>query len=131
MQLSGVIKKRQLEFLSETLDCELLQNGVSSVVLIDLTGNILINVSSREYDFDYYSLATLAAGNFAAVTSLMGNLGERDLSLQFHKGEMLNIYFRKLLNDYLLIAIFDNSISLGFMRLKTDSLEHLLEDSVA
>jgi hypothetical protein len=129
--LSKRIKKRQLDFLTETLDCEMIHNGVASVILIDLAGNILANLSSREYDFDIYSLATLAAGNYGAVTHLMKNIEEAELILQFHKGEMLNIYFKKLPNDYLLITIFDNSISLGFMRLKIDSLEHLIEDSVA
>ena len=125
MSLGKLIKKRQLDFLSETLDSELIRNGVASVVLIDLAGNILTDKSNGEYDFDRYSLASLSAGNFGAVTALLNHIGEPELSLLFNQGKMLNIYFRKLLEDYILIVVFDKSISLGFLRLKIDSLENL------
>jgi hypothetical protein len=56
MRQAKLIKKRQLDFLSETLDCQLIQNGIASVVLIDLAGNILTDLSNGEHDFDMYSL---------------------------------------------------------------------------
>jgi predicted regulator of Ras-like GTPase activity (Roadblock/LC7/MglB family) len=77
-----------------------------------------------------YSLASLTAGNFGAVTALLNHLGERELTLLFNQGQMLNIYFRKLLANYILIVIFDKSISLGYLRLKMDSLENLLEEAL-
>jgi predicted regulator of Ras-like GTPase activity (Roadblock/LC7/MglB family) len=127
MRLAKVIKKRQLDFLSETLNSELIQNGITSVVLIDLAGNILTNLSNGEHDFDLYSLASLTAGNFGAVTALLDQIGEPELTLLFNQGQMLNIYFRKILADYILIVVFDKSISLGYVRLKMDSLENLLK----
>jgi predicted regulator of Ras-like GTPase activity (Roadblock/LC7/MglB family) len=130
MRLAKLIKKRQLDFLSETLDNEMIQNGITSVVLIDLAGNILTNLSSDEHDFDTYSLASLTAGNFGAVTTLLDQIGEPELTLLFNQGQMLNIYFRKILADYILIVIFDKSISLGYVRLKMDSLENLLRGTL-
>jgi predicted regulator of Ras-like GTPase activity (Roadblock/LC7/MglB family) len=130
MRQAKLIKKRQLDFLSETLDCQLIQNGIASVVLIDLAGNILTDLSNGEHDFDMYSLASLTAGNFGAVTALLNHLGERELTLLFNQGQMLNIYFRKLLANDILIVIFDKSISLGYLRLKMDSLENLLEEAL-
>jgi predicted regulator of Ras-like GTPase activity (Roadblock/LC7/MglB family) len=123
-------KKRQLDFLYETLDYQLIQNGITSVVLIDLAGNILTDLSNREHDFDTYSLASLTAGNFGAVTALLDQIGEPELTLLFNQGQMLNIYFRKILADYILIAVFDKSISLGFLRLKMDLIENLLEEAL-
>ena len=131
MRLAKVIKKRQLDFLSETLDSELIQNGITTVVLIDLAGNILTDLSHGKHDFDTYSLAALTAGNFGAVTALSDQIGEPELTLLFNQGKMLSIYFRKLLADYILIAIFDKSISLGYLRLKIDSLENFLEKGFA
>jgi predicted regulator of Ras-like GTPase activity (Roadblock/LC7/MglB family) len=128
--MAKLIKKRQLDFLSETLDGELIQNGITSVVLIDLAGNILIDLLDREHDFDTYSLASLTAGNFGAVTALLDQIGEPELTLLFNQGQMLNIYFRKILEDYILIAVFDKSISLGYVRLKMDSLENLLRGTL-
>ena len=127
MRLARLIKKRQFDFLSETLDSELIQNGITSVVLIDLAGNILTSLSNGEHDFDTYSLASLTAGNFGAVTALLDQIGEPELTLLFNQGQMLNIYFRKILADYILIVVFDKSISLGYVRLKMDSLENLLK----
>ena len=131
MRQAKPIKKRQLNFLTGTLDCELIQNGIASVVLIDLAGNILTNLSNGEHDFDMYCRASLAAGNFGAVTALLSHLGESELTLLFNQGQMLNIYFRKLLVNYILIAVFDKSISLGYVRLKIDSLENLFEETLA
>jgi predicted regulator of Ras-like GTPase activity (Roadblock/LC7/MglB family) len=130
MRQAKLIKKRQLDFISETLDCQLIQNGITSVILIDLAGNILTNLSNGEHDFDLYSLASLTAGNFGAVTALLDQIGEPEITLLFNQGQMLNIYFRKILADYILITVFDKSISLGFLRLKMDSLENLLEEAL-
>ncbi len=130
MRQAKLIKKRQLDFISETIDCQLIQNGITSVILIDLAGNILTNLSNGEHDFDLYSLASLTAGNFGAVTALLDQIGEPELTLLFNQGQMLNIYFRKILADFILIAVFDKSISLGFLRLKMDSLENLLEEAL-
>jgi len=48
----------------------------------------------------------------------MANIvGEDDFSLLFHKGRDVNLHFTNILDDYLLIDIFDNSFSLGFLRL--------------
>ena len=130
MRQTKQFKKWQFDFLHETLDCQLIQNGITSVVLIDLAGNILTDLSNREHDFDLYSLASLTAGNFGVVTALLDQIGEPELTLLFNQGKMLNIYFRKLLADCILIAVFDKSISLGFLRLKMDSLENLLEEAL-
>ena len=129
MRAAKLIRKRELDLLTETLDGQLIKNGISSVALIDLAGNILTNLSSGDYDFDIYSLASLSAGNFGAVTALVNHIGEPELTLLFNQGKMLNIYFRKLLADYILIVIFDKSISLGFVRLKIDSLENLMQET--
>ena len=130
MRQPKLIKKRQLDFISETLDCQLIQNGITSVVLIDLAGNILTNLSNREHDFDLYSLASLTAGNFGAVTALLDQIGEPELTLLFNQGQMLNIYFRKISADYILIVIFDKSISLGYLRLKMDMIEKLVKETL-
>ena len=130
MRMAKLIRKRELDLLTETLDSQLIQNGISSVALIDLAGNILTNLSNKEHDFDIYSLASLSAGNFGAVTALLNHIGEQELTLLFNQGKMLNIYFRKLLADHILIVIFDKSISLGFVRLKIDSLENLMQETL-
>ena len=55
-------------------------------------------------------------------------IGEGEFSLLFHKGKKENIHFNKILSEFLLITIFSNEISLGFLRLKVnESVEKIKE----
>jgi len=122
------ISKLKIDYAESILRNDLLDNGVHSVILIDTAGNILINLNNDPLDFDYYSLASLAAANLEAVSVMAGILEEKDMYLLFHKGQNFNIHFRRILSEFMLISIFDKSISLGFLRLKMDDLTGILED---
>jgi predicted regulator of Ras-like GTPase activity (Roadblock/LC7/MglB family) len=104
---------------------------VNLVLLIDMAGNIIATLDNGQCRHDIYSLAALAAGNFGAVSAMAKMLGEEEFSLLFHKGSRENIHFSKVNSDFLLIAIFDNTTSLGFLRLKvaeaTEKLARILE----
>jgi predicted regulator of Ras-like GTPase activity (Roadblock/LC7/MglB family) len=123
-ELSYTLSNEQLSEIEEILQHDLIDLGVHCVFLIDMAGNIIANHDNGESSHDIYSLAALAAGNFGAVTAMAKIIGEGEFSLLFHKGVKENIHFSKILSDYLLITIFGNDISLGFLRLKVaDSVE--------
>jgi predicted regulator of Ras-like GTPase activity (Roadblock/LC7/MglB family) len=91
-----------------------------------MAGNIVANLDNGEKQHDIYSLAALAAGNFGAVSAMAKIIGENEFSLLFHKGKNENIHFNKITTEFLLITIFGNDISLGFLRLKvSESVEQL------
>ncbi|MFH1138498.1 MAG: roadblock/LC7 domain-containing protein [Pseudomonadota bacterium] len=118
----------QLDSIQNILDGDLIEIGVHSVMLIDMAGNIIATLDNGSCQHDVYSLAALAAGNFGAVSSMAQLLGEEDFSLLFHKGQKEHIHFSKVSNEFLLITIFGNDISLGFLRLKVgESTEKLLK----
>ncbi|MCD6185662.1 MAG: roadblock/LC7 domain-containing protein [Deltaproteobacteria bacterium] len=94
--------------------------GIKSVILINMGGNVIVNLDNGQVDHDIYSLAALAAGNFGAVAAMAKIVGEEEFSLLFHKGKKENIHFSKVLMDFLLITLFGNDVSLGFLRLKVD-----------
>ena len=121
----------KLNYAKSILKNEILDNGVHSVILVDRAGNILINLNNDPLDFDFYSLASLAAANVEAVSVMAGILEENDMYLLFHKGQNLNIHFKRILAEFILISIFDKSMSLGFLRLKTDEINQLLEDCLS
>lgn len=108
----------QFEQIEKILQSELIELGVSCVLLIDLAGNIIVNLDNGESQHDIYSLAALAAGNFGAVSEMARLIGEADFSLLFHKGEKESIHFSKVNDDLLLLTIFGKEVSLGFLRLK-------------
>lgn len=116
----------QLDNLEGILRKDLMELGVHCVVLLDMAGNIIVNLDDGHTKYDIYSLAALAAGNFGAVSAMAQIIGEEEFFLLFHKGKKENIYFSKVLADFLLITIFGNDISLGFLRLRVgESIEKI------
>ncbi|MFO7839247.1 MAG: roadblock/LC7 domain-containing protein [Desulfosalsimonadaceae bacterium] len=110
--------KQQIESIENILQEELIDMGVQSVILMDLAGNVVVNLSRGDKDHDVFSLAALAAGNYGAVSAMANIIGEQEFSLLFHKGEEESIHFSKVAEDLLLLTIFDKNVSLGFLRLK-------------
>ena len=110
--------ENQFELIENILDKELIDLGVQTVLLIDLAGNIIVNLDDGKTQHDVYSLAALAAGNFGAVSAMADIIGEKDFTLLFHEGNNKSIHFSKVLENLLLIVIFGKDVSLGFLRLK-------------
>lgn len=113
-----ILGQEQLDQIHDTLNKNLIGSGVQSVMLIDTAGNIIASIDNGSDSLDLYALAALAAANFGAMSSMARIVGEDEFSLLFHKGQKENIYFSKVNDDFLLINIFNNQISLGFLRLK-------------
>jgi predicted regulator of Ras-like GTPase activity (Roadblock/LC7/MglB family) len=112
-----MFSQKQLERIENVLEAGMIDKGVSCVLLIDMAGNIIANLDDGKKKPDIYSLAALAAGNYGAVEAMANIIGEDDFSLLFHKGKDVNIHFKTLSNEFLLISIFANVLSLGFLRL--------------
>lgn len=110
--------KQQIEAIENVLQEELIDLGVQSVILMDLAGNVIVNLERGDTSHDVYSLAALAAGNYGAVSAMANIIGEQEFSLLFHKGEEESIHFSKVVDDLLLLTIFNKNVSLGFLRLK-------------
>ncbi len=118
--MSYIFNKEQINGIDKILKEDLIEEGIHSVVLIDMAGNIISDLDNGKKKHDVYSLAALAAGNFGAVSTMAKMIGEEDFSLLFHKGEEESIHFSKVMEDFLLITIFGSDMSLGFMRLKVN-----------
>jgi predicted regulator of Ras-like GTPase activity (Roadblock/LC7/MglB family) len=116
--LSYTLEAKQLEDIEDLLQHDLIDMGVTCVILIDMAGNIIANIDNGKKKHDIYSLAALAAGNFGAVSAMAKIIGEEEFSLLFHKGKKENIHFSRVAEDFLMISIFGNEVSLGFLRLK-------------
>jgi len=110
--------KQQIDSIENILQEELIDMGVQSVILMDLAGNVIVNLDSGDKGHDVFSLAALAAGNYGAVSAMANIIGEQEFSLLFHKGEEESIHFSKVVEDLLLLTIFNKNVSLGFLRLK-------------
>lgn len=116
--MDHALGSEQLDKIDNILQTDLMDLGVHCVVLLDMAGNIIADIDNGKVKFDVYSLAALAAGNFGAVSTMAQMIGEEEILLLFHKGKKENIYFSKILEDFLLITIFGHDLSLGFIRLR-------------
>lgn len=116
--MSYTLESQQLEAIEDLLQHDLIDMGVTCVILIDMAGNIIANIDNGKKKHDIYALAALAAGNFGAVSAMAKIIGEEEFSLLFHKGKKENIHFSRVADDFLMISIFGNQVSLGFLRLK-------------
>jgi len=105
---------------------EVLTEGISSVLVIDNAGSLIANVGSK-VDLDAVSLAAVAAANFAATEQIARLIGERDFVLLFYKGRSESFHFTRVGNDYIIVTIFNNSLSLGLLRLKIAEVAQALE----
>ena len=112
-----MLRAKQLEIIESILTENLIDKGASCSILIDMAGNIIANLFNDKKNFDIYSLAALAAGNYGAVQAMASIVGGEDFSLLFHKGKNVNVHLKNVLDDYLLITIFTKELSLGFLRL--------------
>ena len=114
------ISQEQLDEIDSLLVGELIGIGVHSAIVVDVAGNVIAeHDNGGQTTIDVHPFAALAAGNFAAVDAMAQLVGEQEFSLHFHKGETESIHFSKVNDDILLITIFGNDVSLGFLRLKT------------
>ncbi|MFC1515956.1 roadblock/LC7 domain-containing protein [Thermodesulfobacteriota bacterium] len=128
MDFTVEFDEKQFDSIEHILDEALIDLGVQSVILIDLAGNIIVNLDDGRTTHDIYSLAALAAGNFGAVNAMAEIIGEKEFSLLFHKGEKESIHFSKVGDDLLLVTIFGKDVSLGFLRLKVAEATQKIQD---
>jgi predicted regulator of Ras-like GTPase activity (Roadblock/LC7/MglB family) len=110
--------QEQIEKTETILETDLSANGVKVALLVDMAGHIIAKCCGEDRNQGVYALAALAAGNFGAVNAMAKIVGEDEFSLLFHKGQDENLHFSKVNNELLLITVFGNDVSLGFLRLK-------------
>jgi len=118
--MSLILTKNDAVEIGEIIQRELLDAGAEHVMIIDLAGNLILDRGSLNMN-DMVALAVLSAANFAATAQIAKVLGEEDFTLLFHKGDKRNIHFNRLGRDHIVITLFDDSVPLGLIRLKSDN----------
>jgi hypothetical protein len=91
-----VLSKESIDNIISALDEDVLRAGADCVLLVDRSGNLIVN-----------------RGDPAKL------IGEDDFALLFHKGKNENIHFTKVGKGFILITLFGKDVSLGLIRLNT------------
>ena len=107
------------EFRQITAICDRLTRDANAkvVFLVDKNGQ-LIAASGQAQNLDTTSLASLTAGNVAAMGGLAKLLGEKEFPNQYHEGEHESLHMSIVGGRVVLVVIFDARSSLGLVRLR-------------
>ena len=107
------------EFSKINAICDRLTKDANAkvVFLVEKNGQ-LISASGQTQNIDTTSLASLTAGNVAAMGGLAKLIGENELPNQFHEGARDSLYMTIVGSRVVLVVIFDNRTSLGLVRLR-------------
>jgi predicted regulator of Ras-like GTPase activity (Roadblock/LC7/MglB family) len=121
-----ILSKESINKLEQTLNKELLENGVDHAFIVDSSGNLITEGGKFPPD-DIMPLAALLSANFAATERIAKIIGEKDFTLLFHKGSKFNIHFGRINKDFILVTLFGNEVSLGLVRLGSSrAIEQML-----
>jgi predicted regulator of Ras-like GTPase activity (Roadblock/LC7/MglB family) len=124
-----VVNHELIRDLQDFLTGEVVTEGVSSVLLIDDAGTLIARVGDRT-SVDGEALAAVAAANFAATEKIANLIGERDFVLLFYKGHNESFHFCRIGKQYILVTIFNNSLSLGLLRLRIAAAAEALDSKL-
>src|SRR5499433_1687386 len=103
------------EFTKINAICDRLAKDANAkvVFLVDKNGQ-LISASGQTQQIDTTSLASLTAGNVAAMGGLAKLIGENEFPNQFHEGARESLYMTIVGTRVVLVVIFDNRSSLAW-----------------
>ena len=103
-----------------------------SIYIVDKTGQ-LISQAGQTDGIDGTSLASLAAGCVAATGGLAQLFGEEEFPSHFHQGRRENLHISLVGQRIILMVVFDESSSLGLVRLRvkkaSSQLSRILEEA--
>jgi predicted regulator of Ras-like GTPase activity (Roadblock/LC7/MglB family) len=114
-----VLMQEDVDRIQDCLERVLNKAGAHTILLIDRSGQLISHCGEKPPE-DSVALAALTAANFGATAAIARMLGEKDFSLLFHKGKDENMHFSAFGEDFLLVTLFDNNVSLGLVRLHVE-----------
>jgi len=92
------------------------ESNAKTAILVDQAG-FLFSQQGFSQELDVESMAVLAANSFASTRALAGLVGEEEFTMLFHQGKKDNIHISVVGDDNILIIIFENSTTIGMVRL--------------
>ena len=102
-------------------------SNAKCAMLVDREGHMVTRQGvTRDLDMD--TISALVAGSFAATKEMARVLGEDEFSVLFHQGKTDNIQLSLVGDRTILTVIFDDSTTLGMVRLYVTETVRKLED---
>ena len=111
-----VFYKDDVDAIDANLDAFLKQSAAKCALLVDKDGH-MVTCRGQTKSIDLDTISALVAGSFAATREMAKILGEKEFSALFHQGKSDNIQLSLVGDRALLTAIFDETTTIGMVRL--------------
>jgi predicted regulator of Ras-like GTPase activity (Roadblock/LC7/MglB family) len=111
-----VFYKKDIEKIDKVMEEFLKLSQAKCSLLVDKDGHMITRVGGDD-GFDQDTISALVAGSFAATKEMAKLLGENEFSALYHQGERDNIQLSLVGNRTILTVMFDDSTTLGMIRL--------------
>ena len=105
-----------IEAIETVLEAFLKKSGARCALLVDRDGHMITH-RGQTSGVDLDTISALVAGSFAATKALAHQFGEKDFHALFHQGRTGNIQLSLVGERTLLTALFDDSTTIGMVRL--------------
>ncbi len=120
-----VFYEQDVEEINKILSDFLARSQAKCALLIDKDGHPVTKQGQTE-SFNADSIAALVAGSFAATRAIAQLVGEAEFSVLFHQGKRTHIQIASIADRALAVIIFDDSTTLGMIRLYAGELNQKL-----
>jgi predicted regulator of Ras-like GTPase activity (Roadblock/LC7/MglB family) len=111
-----VFYKEDVQNIDSTLRDFLSRSKSKAALLVDRDGHLITQEGSTE-ETDTDTIAALVAGCFAATREMARILGEEEFSALFHQGRKDNLQLSLVGTRTILGVLFDDSTTIGMVRL--------------
>jgi predicted regulator of Ras-like GTPase activity (Roadblock/LC7/MglB family) len=101
------------------------ESSARTALIVDRTGQLVATVGEA-VAFDPTAFASLTAADFSANDQLARMLGEPEFGALFHQGERESMYLADIARRVILVVLFDNTTTLGLVKLRVRAAVHEL-----
>ena len=111
-----VFYQEDVDAIQSVLDAFLKKSAARCALLVDKDGH-MISARGQTDNVDLDTISALVAGSFAATKALAHQFGEDDFTALSHQGRSGNLQLSLIADRALLTALFDDSTTIGMVRL--------------
>jgi predicted regulator of Ras-like GTPase activity (Roadblock/LC7/MglB family) len=122
--------ENDIERIDKVMEEFLKLSKAKCALLIDKDGHMITRVGG-DVGINHDTVSALVAGSFAATKEMAKLLGEDEFSALYHQGENDNIQLSLVGDRTILTVIFDDSTTLGMVRLYVSETLGKLNDLFA
>ena len=125
-----IFYREEIRSINKLLREFLKLSNAKCALLVDKEGHMITKQGvTRSFDMD--TISALVAGSFAATKEMARVLGEDEFSILFHQGKTDNIQLSLVGDRTLLTVIFDDSTTIGMVRLYANESARRLQEVFA